>query len=113
MKTLLIGLLLLTTSAFAQYKLYTVDKIEFLENKTFKVTFTVPCQDVDFESFVAAYDDSGEMDLRVGVVLECDPGPAETYTRTISKDQYEETYQVLKSVFENETIIIVPMLVAN
>ena len=96
MKSLLVGLLTLQSfSAFANYKLSTVDKIEVLEDKNIRLTYTLPCKNLDFETFVGASDDSGDREVRVGVVYACREGKNKAFQTTVTPSWAE--YEVLKT----------------
>lgn len=98
MKTTLITLgTLLSITSFADdaYQLASVDKIEVLKNKEIKISYTLPCRNLDFETFAAATDDSGELDVRVGVVYRCNKGPMKKFERTVTPNWPE--YKLLES----------------
>lgn len=111
MKNIIIGLLALgsiSASASEFYQLSTVDSVEVLKNKNFKITYTLPCKDLDFETFTAASDDSGNLEIRVGVVYKCIKGKAKTFERIVTPHWSE--YKLLESGLDGRTDFI-PMKV--
>ena len=104
------GFLVLTASAQAGgYRLAPVSKIQ-VSDTAVGLTFSLPCQSVDFESYVLGYNDSGDREVSVGVVFACDAGPMKKFTRTLTVDSAEfAQFQE----YARSGATFVPMVVAN
>lgn len=111
MKKLLITLLVIgSTSVFPAYKLYTVDRIDVLENQNIKIVYRLPCKKLDFETITVASDDSGDMQLRVGVVFSCAPGPLKQFETLL--DSSSTVYETIMVNFRNGAELV-PMKVTK
>lgn len=90
-------LVLLSATAFADdgYKLGSVAEIEVLDNNDIQLTYFLNCRDVDFETFVGASDDSGDREVRVGVVYSCEKGPLKKFSTVLTPSSPE--YKVLEA----------------
>ena len=103
----------LTSAVSAQaggYRLAPVSKVQ-VSDSAVQLTFGLPCRSVDFESFVLGYDDSGDREVSVGVVVACEEAPVwGVFHRTLTSDSAEfAQFQE----YARSGATFVPMVVAN
>lgn len=87
-----------TAHAGGGYRLASVDQVQ-VHGANVHVKFTLPCLDIDTETFVIGTDDSGSLRADVGVVYVCSEGPMKTFTSIVTPDwpEYASFEQVIRS----------------